>query len=270
MRVSPAAATLLALMLLAGCTGGGGGGDTGGPAPPDVEVDPDSRFGAISGVVVDEAIRPVAGAVVQLISSGRNTTADEAGQFSFTQLEPGFYAMTATAPRFLATQASADVLSGSTAKVRVQLQPDPSPVPYHVTYQHDGFMQAWATIAEYEFQELAGQAAPLCDCRLNFTPEAKPTTLVYEAYWEETTPNPGPFEYYWVVEQEETGARAEDYCTSPCYADLSGAGFEAGVPAYARLDGPDEWVVANQPFELFVTLFYNGEAPDGWSVRDAS
>jgi len=268
-RVPLAAATLLAA-LLAGCSGGGGEGGPNGPVAPDVEVDPDSRFGAVSGVVVDEAIRPVAGAVVQLLSDGRNTTTDEGGQFAFTQLEPGFYAMTATAPRYLATQASADVLPGDTAKVRVQLQPDPSPVPYHVTLQHDGFMQGWATIAEYEFQEVTGEAAPLCDCRLNFTPEAVPSTIVYEAYWEDTTPNPGGFEYYWVVEQQETGARGADYCASPCLAHISGSDFAAGMPAYARLDGPDEWVVANQPFELFVTLFYNGKAPEGWSIRDAA
>jgi hypothetical protein len=264
-----AGAAAAIVVLLAGCAGGGQGGGGTGPSPADLDVD-SNVLGAVSGVVVDEAIRPLANVKVTLVSQAREATSDADGLFAFTDLEPGFYAMTAMLPLYLPTQVTADVVAGQTAKVKVQLAIDPTPQPYHVTYKHDGYMQAWATIAEYEVQEGLEQAAPLCDCRLNFTPEGKPSTLVYEAFWEETSPNPGEFEFYWVVEQPESGARSEEYCSSPCQAHIDGDAFEPGVPAYARLDGPDEWLVYDQRFQIFLTIFYNGKAPDGWTVLDSA
>src|SRR5687768_8662219 len=84
-------ALLLSSVVLAGCSDD--------PAPPaasddgtaDVEVDEDAKTGAISGVVVDEAIRPIRNATVQLAGKDVNQTTDEHGQFVFQDLEPGTY-----------------------------------------------------------------------------------------------------------------------------------------------------------------------------------
>lgn len=252
-------------VLLAGCSGGGGGPEGTGPTPED--VDPGSTVrGAISGVVVDDAIRPIGGAVVTLTSTGANATTDEDGQFSFLDLEPGFYAMTAAAPLYLPTQVTADVVAGQATKVKVQLVPDPTPQPYHITVKHDGFMQAWGTIAQFFIEST--QESGACDCRMHFQPDPGATAFLFEAVWEESVPNPtGPSSFYWILDEVPEGDDLYEtgYCTSPCYAKVSTGSYKGGE-MMARLDGPDEWVEAQQPFTMFVTTWYNGDAPEGWSV----
>lgn len=262
--------TLPALLLvgfgLAGCAGGGGDGDATPDGLPDVKPTEDGK-GAIGGVVVDEAIRPVAGALVTLASHQSNVTTDETGTFAWSDLEPGSYFITVSAPRFLSIQSSAEVVAGETAFVRVLLSADPTPLPYQQTYQHAGYMQAWAGIAQFFVESTQDNGSALCDCRLYFTPQGGLSTAVYEAFWEWTVPDPADqAELYYVVEQLEGDAYVEDYCFSPCNVHIAGDEFTPDVQAYARLDGPDLWVAYQQKFDLYVTLFYNGEAPEGWSL----
>ena len=258
---------LLTLTLLAGCSGA----DRQGPPEGLPEVAPTEKGkGALGGVVVDEAIRPVAGAVVTLASLGLNVTTAEDGTFAWTALEPGTYFLAASAPRFTAVQTSADVVAGETRFVRMQLTADQSPVPYHETYHHTGYMQAWAGIGQFFVEATQDNGSALCDCRLYFTPVEGLSEAVYEAFWDWTLPDPGGLaELYWVVEQIEGDAYREDYCFSPCHAVIAGSEFTSGVQAYARLDGPDAWVAYQQQFELYMTLFYNGDAPEGWSIAAA-
>ena len=80
-------ALLLLAVTLAGCSDGEA------PAPePDESFQPvvtDSDLGAISGVVVDEAILPVVGATVTVQGLGLTTETNEGGQFVVEELEPG-------------------------------------------------------------------------------------------------------------------------------------------------------------------------------------
>lgn len=264
MRVAWALAPLLAA-LLAGCSGSPGSDGPSGPTPPDVGVDSDSATGAISGVVVDESIRPIGGALVRLVTLAVNVTTDSEGLFAFTDLAPGFYAMIAEAPLHQPAQVTADVVAGETVKVKVQLAADTSPQPYKVTYKHDGFMQVWAGIAQFEVENLGESGA--CDCRIYFQPEPNVATFVYEAVWEEAGPDPaGLSEYYWILSEPEGEMYEAGYCFSPCHVRLNADSNDySGKEVMARLDGPDAWVVAQQSFTLFVTLWYNAEAPDDWS-----
>lgn len=267
MRALPGLSALLLLGLgFAGCAGGGDG-DGGAPGGlPDVKPTQQGK-GAIGGVVVDEAIRPVAGALVSLASHGLNVTTDEMGTFAWSDLEPGSYFISVSAPRFLSTQSSADVVAGETAFVRVLLASDPSPLPYQQTFHHAGYMQAWAGIAQFFVEGTQDNGSALCDCRLYFMPQAGLSTAVYEAFWQWTVPDPADqAELYYVVEQLEGEAYEAGYCFSPCNVHIGGDEFSPDVQAYARLDGPDLWVGYQQKFDLYVTLFYNGEAPDGWSL----
>ena len=260
------AAAFLAL-LLAGCAG-----EAGPERPPsaldDVEVEPAAAGkGAVAGLVVDETIRPVVGASVTIAGAEAAKT-DEDGVFILDALEPGLVLFSVSAEGFRPIQTSAEVRAGETAEVRVQLPRDLTPQPYQVTYAHEGFMQAWGGIGQYELENLEGGSG-ICDCRVYFTPEDGASTIVLEAYWEDSVPDPGGLaEFYWVVEQPEGEGYDADYCFSPCLAHIGFASheFQPGVEAYARLDGPDLWVEAQQSFRLFVTLWYNGDAPEGWSL----
>ncbi len=64
--------------MLAGCSGGGGGGDHVA-----------EETGSIRGVVVDLSITPVVAARIT-VSGGPNTTMNEAGEFAFAGLAPGY------------------------------------------------------------------------------------------------------------------------------------------------------------------------------------
>ena len=263
MRGAAVAMALLAA-LLAGCSGGDGG-DAGAGSPLDgLDVQPAQEGkGAVAGVVVDVAIRPIAGAEVTMAGSVVATTGED-GVFVLDALEPGIAIFAVSAQGFLPIQTSADVLAGETSQVRVQLPRDVRPQPYQVTYALDGFMEASTGYAQTYVEDAA--ATPLCDCRLVFTPEPNATTLVYEAYWEHTLPDPGALaEYYWIVYQTEGEGGDEGYCLSPCIQHLGFGGFTPGAEVVARLDSPDT-PVFQQSFKLFVTVFYNGEAPDGWTL----
>lgn len=253
----------LSASFLAGCSG------EGPEAPPpsplqSIDVEPaQADKGAVAGVVVDEAIRPIVGANVSMAGEVVAQT-DEDGVFVLDALEPGLAIFAVSASGFLPIQTSAEVVAGATAQVRVQMPRDVRPQPYQVTYALDGFMQASTGYAQTYVEDAAPN--PLCNCRLAFTPEPNATTLVYEAYWEHTLPDPtGLAEYYWIVYQTEGDGGGEGYCLSPCIQQLSFSGFAPGVETIARLDSPDT-PVFQQSFKLFVTVWYNEEAPDGWTL----
>jgi hypothetical protein len=264
-RGLPLALALMAA-LLAGCSGGDGKDE---PASPldDVDVQPVSDTkGAVAGVVVDEAIRPVAGAEVTMDGKVVAST-DEGGIFVLDSLEPGLAIFAVTAEGFLPVQTSADVQPGQTSQVRVQLPRDLNPQPYHVTYSHDGFMQAWGGYGQYYIEQMVPGGSGTCDCRVYFTPEPNAVDMVYEAYWENTLPDPAAQgEFYWVITQPEGEGHEAGYCFSPCIVRQGFGGFSPGVETYARLDGADFWPGFQQKFQLFVTVFYNGEAPADWTL----
>lgn len=273
MDVRPIVATAVAF-LIAGCSGGEGGKrdgfDLADGSRVDLDVEPTATGkGAIAGVVVDDAIRPIRDALVQAPGPGLSASSDETGVFVFNDLEPGTYILSISAPGYLAIQTSADVVADESTPVRVQLPMDNSPKPYLQTLHHDGFIQAWAGIAQFFIEAQLDEGSALCKCRLWFTPTETPVDVVYEAFWEYSMPDPLGFgEMYYVIEEPTGEGYESGYCYSPCrhqfgYEDGS---FKAGTEAYARLDGPDFWPAVNQEFDLFVTLWFNAEAPDDWTI----
>jgi hypothetical protein len=135
MLTSPRAFALLAtLLLLAGCVSGKSASDTapgtsdappiGGPA----EVS--ETTGGIEGVVVDESIQPLAGALVGLKDSSVTTTTGPDGKFSFSNLPPGKYVVLANALGYEARAQGVDVAAGAVANARLVLPSLPTAVPY--------------------------------------------------------------------------------------------------------------------------------------------
>ena len=115
-------ALLLVLALLAtglaGCSGGGGGGGDGGSAteqPPLAE-----GKGAISGLLFNDALRPIPGALMLLQPAGLTTTTDPSGQFSFTDLDPGTYFIRVQADGHEAAPQNVEVVAGEYAEAEVQ------------------------------------------------------------------------------------------------------------------------------------------------------
>lgn len=134
----------LALLLVSGCTDTGGGAD----APPqdptkELELESTETTGVLRGVVVDEAVRPLAGVQVSITGPGQhNATTTESGAFGFEGLEPGTYFLQASKLGFGTQQQSQDVVAGvdEPPLVRFQLTADPSTQPFVAAFVFEGYI----------------------------------------------------------------------------------------------------------------------------------
>ena len=140
---------LLSALLLAGCSGGGGGGDG-----------PDAALGSARLVVVDEAVRPLAGVEVALTRGGGAVAAnatDASGAVVFAGLEPGAYVAEARKAGYDAARLALTVAAGAHeppfAKLQLALQA--GGLPFHNEFKFDGYIEAsasggnWGGIANY-------------------------------------------------------------------------------------------------------------------------
>lgn len=280
---------LLGISLLAGCSDANGSDGTsvelaGGGSVQLENLENQAGKGSISGVVVDEAIRPLGGVNLTLGGRAVSTLTDDGGLFVFRDLEPGLYTIIAGSyaspgKNFLATQTTAEVLAGETAKVRIVLPTDPAPVGYHgTTMKFDGFYEVGSGFVDevldlYVFNQTYGTPAgnvttppgPNCICRFSFDAETNVSTFVVELVWEESNPAPE----FWTFDLNSEYENGDlFFCEqgSPCLAHISGGNYTPESRRFSIGVWTDpSWVYVNQPFQLFVTLFYVTPAPSGWS-----
>lgn len=129
--------------VLAGCTDGGGegkgAGGAGGDAPP---VEATSTTGGIRGVVVDERITPIKGALIEITGTTKNVTTGEDGLFAVSGLEAGTYFVRASHPLYASAQQSVDVVAGeeNPESKRILLTRTVFSEPYFNTLTYDGFI----------------------------------------------------------------------------------------------------------------------------------
>ena len=184
---------VLAGMGLSGCAGGAGADD---PAPPAdfgaLDLKATETTGIIRGIVVDEAIRPLAGAVIGTTlpdGAARNTTSAADGAFGFDGLPPGTYFLTVQKPGYLVQQANADVVAGVSepALVKVLLTADPSSLPYTAIYQYDAFVACSFTLVTVSFAACGLAAEQTNNAFLvNYRPDKPPSFIQIEAIWTST------------------------------------------------------------------------------------
>jgi hypothetical protein len=123
--------------LLAGC---------GGATPDAADAATDGSIaeappGGIAGVVVDDAVRPIARATVELVDSGRTTETDDGGLFVFEDVPAGTHFLKASHPLFSDAQQSVDVVDGEvTPTIRIQLVRVIFAEPYAQLQKFDGFI----------------------------------------------------------------------------------------------------------------------------------
>ncbi|MGB1697203.1 MAG: carboxypeptidase-like regulatory domain-containing protein [Thermoplasmatota archaeon] len=103
---------LFTAILLAGCA-------TPAPEPAVGSDEPADGTGAISGLLIDDRFRPLAGALVKLNELQLETRTDENGEFGFTNLPPGDYTLNATAPGHETKTLQATVTAGETTQAQI-------------------------------------------------------------------------------------------------------------------------------------------------------
>lgn len=155
------AVSLLLLAALAGCSGGGarGGAGTAGPgAVPTLTAS--STTGVIRAVVVDEAIRPLAGAnvsVLQGVSVLRTAATGADGFAGFEGLAAGSYFLKASKRGYADIQQAVDVAAGvgDPPVAKLVLPARVGDLAFVQEFKFDGFMECaggggnWCFIANY-------------------------------------------------------------------------------------------------------------------------
>lgn len=140
-------AVLLVLVpLLAGCSGGSDGTDGSANRPSDPSL------GALAGVVVDDAVRPVAGANVtaRLADRTANATTDAGGLFRIDGLTPGAYIVEVSKAYYGTLQQAIDVRAGVEPPLaKFQLNFMAGSVPYAELYQFEGFFECGFAVPSY-------------------------------------------------------------------------------------------------------------------------
>lgn len=136
-------AALVLGIALAGCSDGGADGAGGDPA-----VGATGTTGVIRGLIVDGAIRPLAGANVTASGAGGewNASADANGLFGISGLAPGVYLVTASKPFHIPQQTAVDVRAGveEPELVKFELTFEPSSIPYANLYKLEGHYECGA------------------------------------------------------------------------------------------------------------------------------
>jgi hypothetical protein len=139
-------AVLLCAAALAGCANSGTPEDEiPDPGFEDIDLKVTETTGAIRGIVVDERIVPIPGAMVVATGAGQEKTAetDEEGRFVFAGLEPGTYFLAASSPLHKGSQTSAEVVAGVAEPplTRILLERLFAQEPFVEQQKFDGFIQ---------------------------------------------------------------------------------------------------------------------------------
>jgi hypothetical protein len=183
------AALLLASAVLAGCSSGDGKKAEPKQDFQDLGLQASETTGVLRGVVVDSAIRPVAGASVHIAGPSQgNTTTNAEGLFGFSQLPPGTYFVRAAKPGYNETQTSADVVAGVAEPpiVKVLMTPDPTTAPYVSTYIFEGFIECSGSFVAAGFAACSAAGFPNDKFIVSYPLDKPPQWVQSEAVWEST------------------------------------------------------------------------------------
>lgn len=274
-RLRVAVAPCLALLLLlAGCA-----------APPSatteqrlqeislehVAVETGASMGGIRGVVVDEDIRPVAGAkvVVRGVQGGAMTGAD--GIFAVHHVPAGLTFIDVEATGFVATRTAIEVVAGQPSEARLLLAKDPAPMAYHETIKYDGRLLASLPLATYvlDIALIAALDQSYCACLLRFDAADNVTTMVFEMDWTPATPTPGSETMYYQFRGNgdcASGRIEGEFSPPPILARYERSGWDGCNSFQVHYGGSALGPNVDQPFVSYVTLWSGGEPPERWSV----
>jgi hypothetical protein len=183
-------AGLLVAALLAGCSDSPAAADDPSDADfTDLDLAASETTGILRGVVVDDAIRPVAG--VEIALSGPtpgNTTTTADGLFGFDGLAPGDYFVQASKAGFQSTQQSAQVVAGIADPpiVKVLLAIDPTTAPYVSTLIFEGFIECSGSFVAFGLAVCSTAGLPNDRFIQTYTLDRPPQWVQSEMSWEST------------------------------------------------------------------------------------
>ncbi len=119
-------------VMLSGCFGGSGdAAETDGPAGP---ADIDDTAGTVVGLVQDDEFTPVANATVAIVQAGLETTTDESGTFTLTNVPEGSHTLFVQKLGYESIGKTVAVVAADTTEITITLEGLPTQEPYHETF----------------------------------------------------------------------------------------------------------------------------------------
>lgn len=131
-RLAVACASLVGALLLSGCAADPLALETA------TELPLEDGGTLLSGVVVDDLIQPLEGAVITV--EGEEATTDASGRFRITGLTAGSYRAVAAKEGFLAAELTVELAGGEVVEVQFILVPLASAAAFHETFRRAGFI----------------------------------------------------------------------------------------------------------------------------------
>jgi hypothetical protein len=250
--------------VLAGCSGGADEG------PVEVEVAPGQvvtvseapkpTHGIVTGIVGDDALYPLPGATVWILSANLSATTDANGRFAIVNVPVGIYILEGEKKDHSTVQTTVEVAPGETARAVLLLARLPPTDPYHSTFHREAFVEF--TAGGFV---LSGNSTPL-----DFERDpSRAVTLVIESAWDgiiqSTESEPLKYEIQELGLRSIVGGRA----ANPFSMHLDARILPPDHSQYMFSVQPETLettVMAESHGDLFVTIFYNEAAPAGWSV----
>lgn len=289
-------AAMLLVLSLAGCA------EDGNPVVddgPKLDVTPDT--GGIRGVVVDQAITPVAGATVRIASQDMEATTDEQGLFTFTGLRAGTYFLDVSKLLYDGVQTSVEVQAGVAEPrlVNIRMTKLITAAPFLETHQFEGFYEcafalvfitdqcdmAVRTIHDAGVEPVPRQIQNNVNTAY-YTWQDSILTIIQEGFWNEDATA-----RLWTMVDSTPIDNGCD-CSDHTYVEA-----ESGPPTYGRADIPaelsipDNWPAAGEDvairgfipftegptdvayaidvkFDIFTTFFHNYIPQEGWNIAE--
>lgn len=290
LRVLPVALAVL----LAGCVNDafsplGGERPAAQDAPADLppgELPDRSTPGQLKGVVTSEALVPLRGANVTLLSLNRTILTGEDGAFHFAGLPNGRTLVYAQAAGHFGKTQAATIRNGTVVTLDFRLTPLPVVEPYHESVELAGLIACdGVAIGPTGKQEVHCGSADPNDKRvleMEIGPKAK--SIIVEVVWTPVVPTAKALRF----RLETVGFGASDAvlanATGPSVLrlEIASPSLEKYYPGGGTVrvvadpapsiageeSGTDAGFAAQQTFTVYLTTFYHAPAEPGFSVLD--
>jgi hypothetical protein len=295
----------VAVLLLSGCVSSGSTSST--TADPFSGVTGEGNTRGIRGIVVDQAIVPVAKVAVtlELAAGNRTATTDAQGRFLFGDLPAGTYFLTFKHLLYKTARSSVELKEGVEPPItRVQLEALFTAKPYHEQFKFKGIIACGyeavlisaPCVTDYSSisPTCPGGCAPALrsvqgDNRA-FTSSVGPNwqtmvvELLFQSNGQGTSDRMGVLLSYeartasdWfavesgtspVLLRLESGVKHPTQQGEPELLDPAGRNDLQLLGSVRSAEGQDAGAGINQEFQVFQTNFYNAKPPEAWSFAN--
>lgn len=258
---------LLTAVTLAGCSQSPNGGPQSTIETAFEDVVATETRGVIKGVVVDEAIRPLADVEVELKDQTRKTVTTKDGLFSFIDLVPGAYFVQASKYGYNSTLTSVQVQAGVDPPiVNVPLIANPSERPHLEIMEKNGFL----TCGIAGLTDICGLFGGGFFLLQNKLENGIPSWIQTELVWKSTQPASEELKLMLLNETDYSLVYRKNLTgTSPIVGSMNAdeiAQHRYGIDSeyYVMVSSADVGVAVNQAFTTYTHIFYGFSPPADW------